>query len=67
LPGYTVTSPPPISNTRVEAEAAELTALMAKQPSEAGRLAVDLSGLRARIAELEGEWETATAALEEAR
>jgi ATP-binding cassette subfamily F protein 3 len=55
------------SLSRVEAEAAELTALMAKQPSEAGRLAVDLSGLRARIAELEGEWETATAALEEAR
>jgi len=49
---------------RVEAEAAELTALMAKQPSESGRLAVDLSGLRARIAELEGEWEEATAALE---
>lgn len=52
---------------RMEAESTELTALIGKQPSEAGRLAVDLGGIRTRITELEGEWEQAAAALEAAR
>ncbi len=49
---------------RLERESVELTTLMGKQPSEAGRLAVDLGGIRSRITQLEGEWEQAAAELE---
>ena len=52
---------------RVEAEAAELAAMIGKKPSDASRLAVDLGGMRARIAELEAEWEVAASELEAAQ
>ncbi len=52
---------------RVEAEAAELAGMIGKKPSDASRLAVDLGGMRARIAELEAEWEVAASELEAAQ
>ncbi len=52
---------------RVEAEAAELAAMIGKKPSDASRLAVDLGGMRARISELEAEWEVAASELEAAQ
>jgi ATP-binding cassette subfamily F protein 3 len=52
---------------RVEAEAAELAGMIGKKPSDASRLAVDLGGMRARIAELETEWEVAASELEAAQ